>query len=93
MHGIHLRSAETGAIGKPHGIRYGCWPDGILVTCLQTNHCPVWPFFPSALDTKVDHDGDGNVHVNQGEVVQLFKRHYNILHERLGHDSRPESVR
>jgi hypothetical protein len=39
----------------------------------------------------VDHDGDGNVRVNHGEVIQLFKRHYNILHERLDHDSRPES--
>ena len=37
-----------------------------------------------------DHDKDGNIRVNVGEITRLFKEHYNILHDKLEHDQKPE---
>eukprot|EP01050_Picozoa_sp_SAG11_P001470 SAG11_NODE_63_length_18904_cov_11.842914_5_plen_141_part_00 len=37
----------------------------------------------------VDHDSDGRISVGHGELAALFRVHYNILHEKLGHDARP----
>lgn len=37
----------------------------------------------------VDQDGDNKIKVGHGELTALFKTHYNILHEKLGHDERP----
>merc|ERR1712166_215979 len=36
----------------------------------------------------VDRDGDGSIQVNHGELNELFKEHYNILHHRLDVDDK-----